>query len=161
MALTLPTVKLCHKTKTRDDGRPLTRIVNQTDYARNIGAWKDWRQVSLRDGDAPEEVVRNDSREAKLNQHRHTDPAESRKRGDARRAQEARSDTTTNIVTEPQPPAPSVAVPSAVDRAAERERILGLQWFARVAEVERLTGTKPAKAADAKALLDAWVAAGQ
>ena len=162
----IPTVKLVHRRK-RDKGTggPLTLIVNQTQYARNIGTYsKDWEILSVRGGDATDQEVRAVAREEKVDQFRDTDPAEVAKRGDKARHRAQRKLTITT--EEPdvgsrqgedaeEGEAPEVEASEAEASAdGEPETVpeetppidpewRKLPWYKRRKEVQRVTGAIP------------------
>lgn len=82
----LPTVKLRHKSK------PLARIVNAHDYARDLAGWaRDWTIVAERRGAADTAEMAFQVRQSEIEVARARDPAETVKRGDAKRAYRARA----------------------------------------------------------------------
>lgn len=156
---TLPVVKLRRVVR----GREERRVVNQTDYARDIAGWgrNGWELVSMKGGSAEDAVVMKAAEQSDIELHRKTDPAEMKKRGDAQRAFEARAVTvsTTPKLPDPEPDAapeepvsePEPATPVAkpdIDPDWEK-----LPWFKRRAYVEQITGARPKDAAEAKTLM--------
>lgn len=81
----LPTVKLRH----RKTGK--MRVVNQTDYARDLTKWADWEIFSMRSGDATQAEVYRDKAESDLNKFRINDATRQKWSGDAERAFNSRS----------------------------------------------------------------------
>ncbi len=92
----LPTLKLRHKRN------GAIRIVNQTTYALNLGAWGDWDVISMRSGDASDKEVRFEQKQEIIEKIRVNDP-KSPAFGDAQRAYEARTVTiNTNATPDPE-----------------------------------------------------------
>lgn len=81
----LPTIKLMNK-KTGE-----RRKINQTDYARDIARWSDWKIITMQSGDAPDNVVQRQANESDVEKFRRTDPARQKWSGDAERAFKQRS----------------------------------------------------------------------
>jgi len=81
----LPTVKLRHKKTGKK------RVVNQTDYARDLTKWADWEIFSMRHGDASQAEVWRDKAESDLNRTRIDDPTRQKWSGDAQRAFDSRA----------------------------------------------------------------------
>lgn len=80
----LPTIKLRHKATGR------TKIVNQTKYADNLGAWTGWEIISMRGGSAPDAVVAMEREQERIEEARKRKPS-SPAYADPQRAFEARS----------------------------------------------------------------------
>lgn len=77
----LPTVKLVHKKTGK------RQIVNQTDYARNLGAWDDWKIQSMKHGDATDAEVIEAAVESDINETRLDAVGADKWRGDRDRKQ--------------------------------------------------------------------------
>lgn len=80
----LPTIKLRHKATGR------TKIVNQTKYADNLGAWTGWEIISMRGGSAPDAMVAMEREQERIEEARKRNP-NSPAYADPQRAFEARS----------------------------------------------------------------------
>ncbi len=96
----LPTLKL------RNKRTGVTRIVNQTVYAANLGAWEEWTILSMRGGDATQAEVLFAKQQEEIERIREHNPKSPASK-DAQRAYEERAITTlTNApaapVTEPE-----------------------------------------------------------
>lgn len=131
----LPTVELRHR------GTGAVRIVNQTDYARDIAAYRDFEIVAMRGGDASDEEVRITGRQSDVELARRRNPASSASQDEAR-AQAASALTLSSAV--------------ANDEAAPDWR--RLTWFAARQHVRRATGVLPKDKAHAEALMLAHAA---
>ncbi len=102
----LPTVKLRHKSK------PLSRIVNAHDYARDLAGWaRDWTIVGERRGAADAAEMAFQARQSDIEAARARDPAETAKRGDAKRAYRARA-ARQNVATRRKPRPKAKAKPT-------------------------------------------------
>jgi hypothetical protein len=126
----LPTVELRHR-RSGD-----IRIVNQTDYARDIAAYRDYEILSLKGGDASDEEVRLARQQSEVELVRRRNPASPAAQDEAR-AQAARALTLS-----------SVAAPA--EAPADWRH---LNWFAARQHVRRLTGVLPKDKAHAEALM--------
>lgn len=132
----LPTIKLAHRRSAR------VRIVNLAEYSFDLGRWADWKIVSVRHGDAPDEVARDALREWKINTQRLRSPAEQARRKDHARAyQEREIEVSTRTLPRSGPSAPAAA------------DWRGMRWFAARAYVKRVTGTAPRNKAHAERLM--------
>jgi hypothetical protein len=83
----LPTVKL------RNKRTGATRIVNQTLYAANLGAWDDWTIISMRGGNATDAEVVFAKQQEEIERIRENNPRSPAFK-DAQRAYEDRAITT-------------------------------------------------------------------
>lgn len=133
----LPTVVLVHRTTGKQ------KIVNQTDYGRNIAAYKDWKIVSEQRGDATDAIVRQDSSFAKLEQFRRNNPEREAKFGDNQRIQDENAVTvsleTAEALTE-QPAAPV-------------KDWRNMKWPDARKYIKEVTGTVPASKKQAEELM--------
>jgi hypothetical protein len=92
----LPTVKLRHKATGK------TRIVNQTKYALELGAWGDYEIISMRGGSASDRDVMIERSQEIIEMNRERNP-NSPAFGDKQRAFEARAIVAPSIMDAPEP----------------------------------------------------------
>lgn len=133
----LPTVEMWHKKL------GISRIVNATVYSEEYLCNPNWttqdpRVSGYRPGNAPDAEVKLDAHEHKLNRHWKEDPAEAHKRGDYKRAYEAKSITVRPV----------------------QENWRKLPWFKRRAHVKTETGTAPKDMKHAEELMKNAASAG-
>jgi|TARA_Y100000310_G_C20704101_1_gene833196 hypothetical protein len=81
----LPTIKLRHKRT----GRVVK--LNQTDYARDIAKWFDWKVVYIQQGDATDAEVEFSKKQSNIEKFRREDSARQAWSGDKQRAFEQRA----------------------------------------------------------------------
>lgn len=173
----LPTVKLRH----RRTGE--TKIINQTDYARDIAAFaRDWSILSVRHGNATDDEIIRDKLESDLNKWRLENPAEQKWRGDQdRRMAQNRMvihgdpDDPVEFVSADAPAAeaapdapaaePAADTPAPVDAPGSavhgaREAVDpdwdSWPWHRKRDYVQRLTGKRPSNAQDARSLISVY-----
>jgi hypothetical protein len=108
----LPTVKLRHKRT------GATRIVNQTAYAANLGAWDNWTIISMRGGNATDAEVLFAKQQEDIERTRERNP-KSPAFGDAQRSYEARAITT--LTNAPEAPTDAVEHTTATEVVAPVE----------------------------------------
>lgn len=169
----LPTIKLRH----RRSGE--IKIINQTDYARDVAAYaRDWQIMTLKHGNAADDEVIRAALESDINKFRLENPAEQKWRGDQdrRMAQnrmvihgdpndpiefvsadapaEAAQDAP---AVEPAPTAPEAPEPAADAVHGAREAVDPdwdtWPWHRKRDYVQRLTGKRPSNAQDARAFI--------
>ena len=92
----LPTVKLIHKRTKKK------LIVNQTQYASNIAKYSDYELMTMRRGNASDDVVVNQKREEKIEAHRQNDAERQKWSGDAERQYEQRQGRPSITTSEPE-----------------------------------------------------------
>lgn len=81
----LPSVKLRHKRT----GRVVK--INQTDYARDISKWFDFKIITMQRGDSSDLEVKFSKEQSNIEKFRRTDPKRLAWSGDEKRAYEQRS----------------------------------------------------------------------
>jgi hypothetical protein len=148
----LPTVTLRHPT------RGIMKV-NAYDFGQDIRGYgsKGWKLATERRGDAPDDVVLDAGREAKIQQHRASHPVMQKTLGDADRMMEERR-IKREITTEAPEPAPDPAPEPAPDEDAAPAVDPDWEskpWFERRAYVKKITGTDPSNALHAKELMAA------
>lgn len=139
-----PTVKLQH----RRSGKKIK--LDARDYARNIGRWKDWKIIYVREGEPetmPGELKAHFS-EMKAAQFRAENPQQQHIRGDKARAVADRRVTHEVITTKAEdPPEATPAAPEAPG-ASDSDSTASdgwrtLPWMRRRKHVFEVTGTRP------------------
>jgi hypothetical protein len=133
----LPTIKLRNKATGK------IKIVNQTKYADNLGAWTGWEIVSMRGGSASDAMVAMEREQERIEEARKRNP-NSPAYADPQRAFEARSGLEiTTYDPDERELTTAVGTPSAEPAQEVEDREVPVIGGAQVVKVKGRPGRKP------------------
>ncbi len=147
---TLPTVTL---RRARDGDK---RIINQTDYARDISRWarKGYKIIGLKGGNATDLQVQEAAYQSDIEKMRRTHPKREKWSGDKERAFKERAIRTSFDVTmDNEGPAEEVAEDPVKWTDVHSDWRMLKPWTARQRYVEKITGERPKSMKHAEQLM--------